>query len=222
MKAVAKSSVLFVALVTCIFAGDANGQARPAAAPSTAAPAARSAAPTGGAVAVVDISQIFKGHAGFTEEMERMKTEVQEYEVTLRDRHQALAAEREKLNAFKPGAAEYEKLERSLADKAAELQIDTQLKKKDFLQRESKVYYDVYRQVKAAIEEFAQQKGIDIVLRYSADEIDPNDRASVLQGVNQDLVYHNNLDITPFILDRVNRPNMASRRAPAKPATTRK
>ncbi|MCA9151532.1 MAG: OmpH family outer membrane protein [Planctomycetales bacterium] len=209
MKSVAKSPVLFATLLSCVLAGSAFAQSRPA--------AAARPAPTGGAIAVVDISQIFKSHVGFNEEMERMKTEVQQYEESLRTRHQALATERERLNAFKPGSAEYEKLERSMADAAAQLQIDTQMKKKEFLQRESKLYFDVYRQVKDAIGDFAQQKGIDIVLRYSSDEIDPDDRASVLQGVNQDLVYHNNLDITKFILDRVNRASVA-RRPAAKPA----
>jgi hypothetical protein len=42
-------------------------------------------------------------------------------------------------------------------------------------------------------------------MRYSGEPIDPEDRASILQGVNRALVYHRNLDITDEIIDRVNR-----------------
>ena len=106
---------------------------------------------------------------------------------------------------FTPGSPEYERMERALADKAAKLQVDTQLKKKEFLQRESKVYYEVYQEVSNAVREFAEMKGIDLVLRYNGAEMKPDDRASVLQGVNRAMVYQRNLDITREILDRLNR-----------------
>jgi Skp family chaperone for outer membrane proteins len=213
VKAVANLLPLFVAL-TCLLVPRAWAQTKP---PAGGAARPRPAAPVapGGAVAVVDISYIFKNHAGFKAEMDKMKVEVQQYEEQLRARHQALATERERLTQFRPGTPDYEKLERSLADSAAQLQIDTQLKKKEFIQRESKVYYVVYQQVLEAIRDFAEQKGIDLVLRYNGDQIDPDDRASVLQGVNRDLVYHRNLDITREILDRVNR-TMARRPAPSQ------
>ena len=35
-------------------------------------------------------------------------------------------------------------LERSLADRGAKLQVDMQMKRKEFLEREAYVYYDVY------------------------------------------------------------------------------
>ena len=137
--------------------------------------------------------------------MDRMKQEVQQYEEELRARHQALSKERDQMMQYTPGSPEYEKLERALADKAAKLQVDTQLKKKEFLQRESKVYYEVYQDVSAAVREFAEMKGIDLVLRYNGAEMKPDDRASVLQGVNRAMVYRRNLDITREILDRLNR-----------------
>lgn len=202
------ASLLLVSVTSAQTEPRAQGNAAPAARP-------RAAAPTGGAIAVVDIGNIFKNHTGFKAEMEKMKEEVQQFEEQLRARHQAITTERERLNQFRPGTPDYEKLERSLADKTAQLQIDTQLKKKEFLQRESKVYFLVYQEVTAAVRDFADQKGIDLVVRYSSDKIDPDDRGSVLQGVNQDIVYHNNLDITRDILARVNRASVARRPAPA-------
>ena len=59
---------------------------------------------------------------------------------------------------------------------------------------------------------FADQAGIDLVLRYNGEKINPEDRASVLQGVNRALVYHRgDLDITNEILDRLNRQRVFAR-----------
>jgi Skp family chaperone for outer membrane proteins len=223
VKAFAVSSICLLAW-TSAFASQAFAQgtptgrnpARPAANPASTGAAAprQQAAPTGGLIAVVDISYLFKNHAGFKAKMEEMKKQVQEYDTELRGTQQALSQERERLSQFRPGSPEYDKFERELADKAAKLQVDMQLKKKDFLEREAKVYYQVYVEIYQQVREFADMNGIDMVLRHTGDEIDPNDRNSVLQGVNRALVYHRDLDITGQILDRLNREPRVSR-APA-------
>lgn len=206
MKAVATTSLLliFSASVVSLTTDQASAQGtRQVSRQSQQASSPRS---NGGGVAIVDVSLIFKNHARFKATMDAMKKEVEQYEEQLRSRHQALSKERDRLNQYRPGSNEYETLERSLADKAAKLQVDTQLKKKEFLQRESKVYYTVYQEVSGAVKAFADQAGIDLVLRYNGETINPEDRTSVLQGVNKALVYHRgDLDITREILDRLNR-----------------
>jgi hypothetical protein len=116
-----------------------------------------------------------------------------------------LLKEKDRLNDFRPGTQEYDNLERSLADRGAKMQVDMQMKRKEFLEREARVYYDVYVMVEAAIRDFADMNGIELVLRYSAEPMDPQNRQSVLQGVNRPIVYHRNLDITTAVLDRLNR-----------------
>ena len=186
---------------------------------SSAQAPTRSAGVPGTVVAVVDISAIFEKHAGFKGAMERMRQDFQQYESELRARHEALSKERDEMLQYSPGSPEYEQRERVLADKAAKLQVDTQLKKKEFLQRESKIYYQVYQEISNAVREFAELKGIDLVLRYNSEEMQPDDRNSVLQGVNRALVFQRNLDITREILDRLNRTPRVSNRQ-AAPART--
>jgi Skp family chaperone for outer membrane proteins len=229
VKSAVKSPRLLLLGFACLQAtslafGQAPAGNRPVPRPAApaAAPAARpAAAQAAGHVAVVDVGYIFKNHTGFNSQMELMKTEVQKYEEQLRARHQELSQEREQLLQFKPGTPNYDKLEREMADKAAKLQVDTQLKKKEFLTREAKVYFDVYNEVSKSIEEFANMNNIDLVLRYNGDDIDSEDRQSVLTGVNRAIVYHRNLDITREVLDRLNRAprvsqNPAAGGAPAK------
>lgn len=158
-----------------------------------------------GPVAVVDVSKIFQNHAGFERAMEGMKKEVQQYEESLRARHQTLAKRREELSQLKPGTRDYVTRERAIADETAKLSVDTQLKKKEFLEREARVYFQIYTEVTRAIQEHASRTGISLVLRYNGEKMNPEDRNSVLAGVNRAIVYQANLDITADIIDRLNR-----------------
>ena len=151
------------------------------------------------------MSKIFQNHDGFKRAMEGMKEEVKQYEETLRARHQALAKKKEELAGFRPGTREYVTRERAIADETAKLSVDTQLKKKEFLEREARVYYRIYEEVTRAIQEYATRSGISLVLRYNGQKMNPEDRNSVLAGVNRAIVYQNNLDITADIIDRLNR-----------------
>ena len=147
MKAAAKSTFLFLLCSAVAFSSStANAQTRSQARPQSRTgqatrPSPRTAmqnrptrtpAATGrpvGPVAVVDVSKIFQNHAGFERAMEGMKKEVQQYEESLRARHQALAKKREELSQWKPGTRDYVTRERAIADETAKLSVDTQMKK---------------------------------------------------------------------------------------------
>lgn len=172
---------------------------------------------SGSPVAVADISYIFKNHDRFKQSMERMKQEVRAIEEKLKSRHQEIDSLRSKLNQFRPGTTEYKTTEADIAQRQASLQADTQIKRKDFLEKEAQVYYDIYMDVAAEIKAFADNHGIGLVLRFSGDKIDPTNRASVLQGVNRPVVYQRNLNITYDILDRLKRRTaQQSAQAPAR------
>lgn len=162
---------------------------------------------TVGPVAVIDMNKVFKSHAGFKATMDKMKSEVQSFETALRQRHEKLRKAQQALQAsqFKPGTPNFVQEERRIADEAAQVQVDTQLKKQEFLQRESKAYYDVYQQIQRAIAQYAQQNRISIVLRYSSEKMDPTNQQSVLAGVNNPIVYQQSQDITQLIIDRLGR-----------------
>jgi Skp family chaperone for outer membrane proteins len=211
VKAVLPFSLIVLGIASLLVPATATAQTR-ATAPRASSPpaAARPAARPRSPVAVVDVSYIFKNHAGFKAAMERMKQEVEQYEGHLKTQQSALLKEKERLSDFRPGTQEFDNLERSLADRGAKLQVDMQMKRKEFLEREARVYHDVYVMVEAAIREFAEMNGIELVLRYSAEPMDPQNRQSVLQGVNRPIVYHRNLDITTEVLDRLNRAQRVS------------
>lgn len=174
------------------------GGARPPVAPA-AAPA-----PAGTSVAVIDIAFIFKNHVRFNGQMNDMKRDIEGFDASIRGEQQAFAQKREKLVAFTPSSDQYKKAEEELAHIKSDLDIKVAVKRREFLEQEAKIYFNVYKEIEEQVAVFAQQNRIGLVLRYSGDEMKPDDRASVLQGVNRPVVYQDRLDVTQHILARLN------------------
>jgi Skp family chaperone for outer membrane proteins len=161
--------------------------------------------PVGTSVAVIDISYVFKNFGRFNAQMADIKKDIEAYEGQLRDRQTKIAKDGEKLKEFNAGSPEYKRLEEQIASAQAELQVDMQLKRKQFLEAEARVYYNAYTEIVDQVAQFAERNGIGLVLRFTGEQIDPQKRETVLQGVNRAVVYQRHLNITDLILERLNR-----------------
>ncbi|HIF31675.1 MAG TPA: hypothetical protein EYG57_01250 [Planctomycetes bacterium] len=162
-------------------------------------------------VALIDISSVFKSHAGFKSKTEALQAEVKIFEKSVNDKRIVLLKDRDKLGTYKPGTEQYTNLEKSLARKLADLQVTAELKRKEVLDREARLYYETYIDVQSAVSSFAGQHRIGLVLRFDSEEIDMADRASVLRGVNRAIVFQDRIDITSDIVRMVNTPKTARR-----------
>jgi Skp family chaperone for outer membrane proteins len=191
-------------------------------APPTSRPAPPAAAPSGTNVAVIDIALIFKHHDRFNAAMGDIKRDIEQFEAKIREQQRVLKTKAEELQGYNTSAPEYRTKEAELARMQSELQVEIGLKRKDFLEQEARVYYRVYQEIEQSVGVFAQRFRIGLVLRFNSDDMDENDRASVLQGVNRAVVWHGNLDITPQIITDLNRRpfNPNDKPAGAAPATT--
>jgi Skp family chaperone for outer membrane proteins len=169
------------------------------------APAPAPSAPAGGtSVAVIDVAYIFKNHARFNQSMSDMKRDIEAFDAHMQEESKKLQKKQEEMQAFGPSSPQFKKLDEELAKMKSDFQITVQSKKRDFLEQEAKVYYNIYREVEEAVIVFAQRHGIRLVLRFTGDEMKPDDRASVLQGVNKPVLYQDHLDITMDILSKLN------------------
>lgn len=201
-------AVLVSCSATLSMAQGANGAA--------AAPAAASSAGGSSSVAVIDISYIFEHHERFKAAIEAMKTDVEAFEMTLRGRGKEIEDLRAKMVAFKPGTQQFKELEEAITKKQADVQAEAQIKRNEFLDREAKIYYNVYMEVQDTVTKFAQANRIRLVIRFDSEPIDPENRHKVLAAVNRGVVYVDRLNITEPILQLLNRANGASvSRAPA-------
>jgi len=194
---------LVVALVTSGAQAQAPGQ--PAVRPVTPAAAASPAASPATHVAVIDVGYIFKNHVRFKAAMDKMKDEVMAAENSLKAERDRVNGMMEQLKGFNVGTPEYRKLEGEVAKAQGDFNVNAQLQKKDFMDREAKVYLQVYNEIERAVSQFARDNRIAVVHRFDGEPIDESDRNRILGGITKPIVYYDpQIDITPDILRMLN------------------
>jgi Skp family chaperone for outer membrane proteins len=156
-------------------------------------------------IAVVDISYIFKKHERFKATMEAMKKEMEGIETDLQADREKIAQQEQQRNQFNAGAAEYKQLDETIARQMAEFNLKMGRLRKDFLEREAKVYYQTYLEVVDAVKYYAKRQNIGMVLRFNGEQVDPTRREDVLREINKPVVVQDQIDITPDILVLLNR-----------------
>lgn len=156
-------------------------------------------------VAVVDISYIYKKHDRFRSTMEQMKKEMESIEQELKADRDKIAKEEEQRNAYNVGTPEYKQLDEEVARQKAEFNLKMTRLRKEFLEREAKVYYQTYLEVSDAVSYYAKRHDIGLVIRFNGEPADPNRREEVLRQINKPVVFQNQVDITPDILALLNR-----------------
>ncbi len=166
-------------------------------------PAAPSGPPTH--VAVIDVGYIFKNHAKFKGMMEKMRDEVMTAENGLKAERDRVNGLVEQLKGFNVGTPEYKKLEAEIAKAQADFNVTAQIQKKEFMEREAKVYLQVYTEIEKAVEQFAKQHRIAVVHRFDGETVDGSDRNQILRSITKPIVYlEPGIDITVDILKKLN------------------
>jgi Skp family chaperone for outer membrane proteins len=156
-------------------------------------------------VAVIDVGYIFKNHVRFKAAMDRMKDEVMAAENGLKAERDRINGLMEQIKGFNVGTPEYKKLEADIAKAQGDFNVNAQLQKKDFMDREAKVYLQVYTEVEKAVEQFAREHRIAIVHRFDGEPLDSSDRNQILRGITKPIVYlEPGIDITPDVLKMLN------------------
>jgi Skp family chaperone for outer membrane proteins len=188
---------------------------KPIAAPATA-PVARPASPAVHC-AVVDVGYIFKNHARFKAAMEKMKDEVMAAENALKAERDRINVLMEQLKNFNVGTPEHRKLEAEVAKAQGDFNVNAQLQKKDFMDREAKVYLQVYNEIERAVSQFARDNGIAVVHRFDGDPVDSSDRNRILGSITKPIVYFDpQIDITPQVLKMLNGASVAAQPQPGQ------
>jgi Skp family chaperone for outer membrane proteins len=168
-------------------------------------------------IAVVDISYVFKNHKRHQATIEAMKTEMTSTEAELKADSEKIRQMEEQRNTFNVGAKEYKDLDEELARNIAEFKLKMDRLRKDFMEREAKMYYQAYLEVNDAVKYYAQRHDIALVIRFNGDKIDVNRREDVLREINKTVVFQNQIDITPDILALINRDAAATPQLGVRP-----
>jgi Skp family chaperone for outer membrane proteins len=162
-------------------------------------------AQTGTNVAVIDIPYIFKNFVRFKQAIDDIKKDIDDYKNVVNDQQKQLRDEAAKLELYKPGTKEYKDVEESIARMKMTFSLESAKRQKDFMEREAQVYFNAYREVERVVADLAQRNRIGLVLRHSAEEMDPSQRDSIMQGINRIVVFQDRLSITELVLEQLNR-----------------
>lgn len=185
-----KSSLKLIAFVACIASLAVTHQSIEA----------QEGGSNGGMVAVLDVAQVFEKNTTFIARMDAIKKEAEQFKASMEQKQAALQQEAEPLKTYQPGSPEFNQLQGQLEQKTAALRTEAQQTNNELLNREAQIYYDTYSQMQQAVAKLAGQYNISLILRFDSKPIDRTNRGEVVKGVNRNVVYHKDLDLTGYVI----------------------
>ena len=132
-----------------------------------------------------------------------MKSQVKAFEAQLEQEKQQIKTASDQISSYKPGSPEYKQIEERTTKQLADLKVRMQLKQKEIMESEAKIYMTTYNQVVTAVTAFANAQNIDLVLRYdraakpTTQSVDPRE---TLKIINRPVIFEKRLDISDVIL----------------------
>jgi Skp family chaperone for outer membrane proteins len=173
---------------------------------AAAASAPRSGTPTAHhGIAVIDIKYILDRYNRLQADLKGWGAARDQVAADLQKQAEGFAKEVEKLKQLKPSTKEYKTLEEQLAKKDSDQKIQLQLREKEFAEKRASLYLAAYHDITAAVKAYADRNGISIVLQFNGAPVDQSNPQAVQAEVLKFVVYQNGIDITPIILDDLNR-----------------
>jgi len=169
----------------------------------------------GSGVAVLDVYTILQNSAAVKQARQTLENENQAKRDIMKkegDRGNQLA---EKLRGLPQGSPERQKLEREVMRLKADFDMQGKRFDRDLQEKEIKVFYALSRDIQDELDRYAKANGIQLVLRFDPAPPDLTDPQNVAHEVSKFVVYQRANDITPSIIEGVNR------RVPAVGSTTR-
>ena len=151
--------------------------------------------------------------------MNDMKADVGRAETQVKAEREALRKLVERLKEFRKGTPDYKALAEEITKRQADISVKIRLQKEEFLQREAKIYYNVYQEILQEVDYYAAANGVTLVLRFNGDPADITEPETIIRDINKQVIwYTKNRDITPVVLDRLNQ--RAYHPGPATPSGT--
>ena len=158
----------------------------------------------GTAVAVLDVSRVFKEHTTFTKKMDSLKAEAKEFERSINQQQQEIVKRAKEVSEeYSSSSLEFKRAEAELAQRQSDLRVKLQLKRKEMLEREAKLYYETYQRMLQIVNGLADKHQLSLVLRFDSTPIDSDDRAVILNKINQFVVMQRRLDLTNAVIQQL-------------------
>ena len=203
------SLLLAVSAIGVLWAGTLFGQGGVAPVrPAAPAPARSAGGPN---VALLDVSYLFEKLPHFKAYMKEITDDAQKAQDDVKREEQEIKKLAESAEAVR-GTPRFKAIEEEITKRRGDLAVKIELQRRNFQQRQAKLYLTVYKEVQDQAAMVCSQYGYDIVLRFNGDPVDAENPQSVLTFINRPVVwYAEQRDITPFVLKAIRdrRPEIA-------------
>ena len=155
-------------------------------------------------VAVVDMVKVFENHKGFQKRSEDFKQAGLKAQEKLKVIAAAGQTLKDELNRQKPGSADFSRIQKELAEKAAEFQ-KVQKEQAEQLQKDQTEAINItYKDIVDEIQRIAEKRGLRLVLRSQGEIPDATNPQKLAESVNRQVLYQNGLDITDEVMQAFN------------------
>lgn len=162
--------------------------------------------PAPGLIVLLDVTSLIKDNAHLKAMMADMQRDVSKAEDVFRKERDQIRAMTEELKELRAGTPEYKAREEKVTKDSTDLNVKIQLQRKEFMQRESKIYYAVYQEIYQEVEYFAANNNISMVLRTTSDAVDVEKPDDILREMHKTVVWSKaGLDITQYIKQQLQR-----------------
>jgi Skp family chaperone for outer membrane proteins len=211
------------ATFSCALAQGQNTAPRTAPARTNTAPASAAPASSGTIVAVIDTFYVLRKHEKMVSYYEGYNKRLNESKMEFQAKDKELQKEKEKLRDLKVGSDEYRELMESIIQKEADHLAAAKVRETQFTEEKAKMEFEIYKEVESTIRNYANRKGIDLVINFNSEKPTFENPQSLTMAVRNSVQYHNQLDITLEVLEIVS-PNhkMAGKTPPGKGGTSKK
>jgi Skp family chaperone for outer membrane proteins len=192
-----KTSLISAALVAVLAAG---------AAATLAFADGGAPGPNGQNIAVIDVGVVFEKHPRFKASMDSLKAEIDATEKSWKEEATKINAMIEQLKQMKSDSPDYHRIEKEIATRQADFNVNKALKNKELMEKQGKIYFNTYAEVESAVKEFCGHYNVALVIRYNSKPVDSSDPQEILRGIQRPIVFIKpGYDITDDIINMLTR-----------------
>ena len=169
-------------------------------------------------IALINVAEIGQKLPRVLQGVEALKKEYQAHGESLKKEGERGNAMTEQMRKMPPGP-ERKKMEQDLAKMRADFELRGKKITEEASDKEAKIYFSVAKEIQEELTRYSATAGVPLVLRYEPSPTEFNDQQTIALEIQRFVVYHRDPDITPQIIDAINRRPAAG--AARAPATTR-
>jgi Skp family chaperone for outer membrane proteins len=156
-------------------------------------------------IAILDMFAVVQSSTKIKQAKDVMMAEMETKKEALKKESERGKALAEKFRNMQPNNPDREKLEREILKMKADFELQGKKFERESQEKQTKVWYALSRDVQDELDRYAKANGIQLILRSDPAAQDLTDPRAVAQELSKLIVYQRGLDVSPTVIDLVNR-----------------